>query len=605
MARQGTWTWHFDPPPAVMWPLLADTARFNEAAGLPHYSVTETPAADGTVTFEGKAKIGPFAVSWREVPVDLVQGRWFRQTRLFNNGPFKRMTASLDLTAEGSGSLGRYRLEVEPRNLAGTAALLAGFFRSSERGFTKVASRVHDFARGTASMPFVAEKVKLSDEARGRLTRATADMRRDGADPDITERLAAYVREALEADLRRMRPLALARAWGKSERLVIEACLIGVRADLLSMHWDLLCSNCRGAKRSAASLDRLPKGAHCDTCNIDYERDFTRNVELTFRPVPAIRDLTGGEFCAYGPMQTPHVLIQQNLEPGETRDVEASLEAGDYRARTFFPGGDTIFAVNGAAPTIVCGDGGIDTAAPANAGVVRFVNQRTQPVTLVVESREWVKDALTADRVTAMQAFRELFATEALRPGDDVAIGRVTLMFTDLRGSTALYSRIGDAAAYRLVREHFAFLADQVREHDGGIVKTIGDAVMAAFPDPAQAVRAALAVQRSVARFNQDHGLAEGLVIKLGLHSGSAIAVTLNDRLDYFGSTVNLAARLQGQSRGGDIVLSEALAGDPAVAALIADLQCAAEEAPIKGFERPVAFRRLEVRAESRTTPHS
>ncbi len=595
MARQGTWTWHFDPPPAAMWPLVADTARFNEAAGLPRYTVSEIPAADGTVAFEGKAKIGPFAVSWREVPVEMVQGHWFRQTRLFSNGPFKRLTASFALTPEGGGSQGRYTLEVEPRNLVGTAALLAGFFKSAERGFTKVAARVHDFARGTAGLPFVAEKLALSDEARGRLARALTAMVRDGADPDIAERLAGLVREALDGDLRRIRPLKLARDWGKPERLVIEACLIGVRADMLSMHWDLLCSNCRGAKRSAASLDRLPKGAHCDTCNIDYERDFTRNVELTFRPVAAIRDLTGGEFCAYGPMQTPHVLIQQNLEPGETRDVEAPLAPGDYRARTFHPGGDTIFAVNGAAPTIVCDDDAITTAAPANAGVVRFVNRRARPVTLVVESREWVKDALTADRVTAMQAFRELFATEALRPGDDVAIGRVTLMFTDLRGSTALYARIGDAAAYRLVREHFAFLADQVREHDGGIVKTIGDAVMAAFPDPAQAVRAALAVQRSVAQFNRDQGLADGLVIKLGLHAGSAIAVTLNDRLDYFGSTVNLAARLQGQSRGGDIVLSETLALDPAVAPLIAGLNASAEQAAIKGFERPVVFERIAI----------
>jgi class 3 adenylate cyclase len=360
---------------------------------------------------------------------------------------------------------------------------------------------------------------------------------------------------------------------------------------MLSMHWDLLCSNCRGAKRSAASLDRLPRGAHCDTCNIDYERDFTRNVELTFRPVPAIRDLTGGEFCAYGPMQTPHVLIQQNLGPGETRDVEAPLAPGDYRARTLHPGGDTIFAVNGAAPTIVCEDGAITAAAPANAGVVRFVNRRAAPVTLVVESREWVKDALTADRVTAMQAFRELFATEALRPGDDVAIGRVTLMFTDLRGSTALYARIGDAAAYRLVREHFAFLADQVREHDGGIVKTIGDAVMAAFHEPAKALAAALAMQRTVVAFNA--GAERPIVLKLGLHEGPCIAVTLNDRLDYFGSTVNLAARLQGQSIGGDIVLSHAVADDPAVRDMLAPRSLAAESAAVKGFAQPVAFYRM------------
>ena len=593
---RGAWEWHFDRPPEAMWPLVADTARFNEAAGLPRYAVRETPNPDGTVDLHGNAKVGPFELAWRELPIDLVQGRWFRQTRVFDNGPFRRLVASFALEPDGRGSRGRYTLEVEPRNLVGRAVLAAGFFKQSERGFSKVAGRVHEFARGAAEMPFMVERPALSAEGEKRLIAAAAAMVRDGAQGVVVDRLAALVRHALDGDLRRVRPLRLAREWGVPERSVIEACLYGVRDGLFAMRWDLLCPNCRGAKRSVASLDRLPQGAHCDTCNIDYGRDFTLNVELTFRPVAAIRDVADGEFCAYGPMQTPHVLVQQTLEPGETRDVEAALEAGDYRVRFFAPGPETMLAVvPDGAPSLIATEDAIELGPPVPAGRVRFTNRRAVPVTFVVESRAWVKDALTAARVTAMQAFRDLFAAEALRPGDDVAVGRVTLMFTDLRGSTALYARIGDAAAYRLVREHFAFLADRVREHDGGIVKTIGDAVMAAFPDPAQAVRAALAVQGAVAGFNTAHGLdaADGLVIKLGLHAGSAIAVTLNDRLDYFGSTVNLAARLQGQSEGGDIVISEALAGDPAVAPLIADLPARREQAPIKGFDAPVAFRRL------------
>jgi class 3 adenylate cyclase len=212
--------------------------------------------------------------------------------------------------------------------------------------------------------------------------------------------------------------------------------------------------------------------------------------------------------------------------------------------------------------------------------------------TLIVEARAWVKDALTADRITALQAFRDLFASEALRAGDDVGIGEIALMFTDLKGSTAFYERVGDARAYRLVREHYAFLAARIREHNGAIVKTIGDAVMAAFAEPADAVRAALAIQQKVADFNAGHG-GESIVIKLGLHKGSCIAVTLNERLDYFGSTVNLAARLQTQSEGGDIVLSRLLAEDPAVAVLLLGREVRDEAATIKGFERPVPFRRV------------
>jgi class 3 adenylate cyclase len=192
-----------------------------------------------------------------------------------------------------------------------------------------------------------------------------------------------------------------------------------------------------------------------------------------------------------------------------------------------------------------------------------------------------------------MQTFRDLFEAEVLRPGDEVAIERVALMFTDLRGSTALYTRIGDARAYQLVRQHFAYLAQKVRVHNGAIVKTIGDAVMAAFADPGDAVRAALDVQRSVAAFNaeQRHG---DIVIKLGLHEGPSIAVTLNGRLDYFGTTVNMAARLQAQSEGGDIVLSRDIAADPAVAPLLAGVAAREQIASLKGFDAPVPFLRID-----------
>jgi class 3 adenylate cyclase len=290
-------------------------------------------------------------------------------------------------------------------------------------------------------------------------------------------------------------------------------------------------------------------------------------------------------------------VLQQTLEPGETRDVPADLPHGAYRLRRLHPGAEALIEwTEDGFPELVVTDDGVTAGAASPEGSVRITNRAKGERTVVVESREWVREALTAHRVTAMQAFRDLFATEALRPGDEVGVGHVTLMFTDLRGSTALYARIGDARAYQLVREHFAFMAQAVRAQNGGIVKTIGDAVMAAFSDPADAVRAALAIQGNVAAFNRAHGLGpgDGLVIKLGLHGGPCIVVTLNERLDYFGSTANLAARLEGESRGGDIVVSRALTDDPAVASLLQGVAHSAESATVKGFGEPVAFVRLQ-----------
>jgi class 3 adenylate cyclase len=243
---------------------------------------------------------------------------------------------------------------------------------------------------------------------------------------------------------------------------------------------------------------------------------------------------------------------------------------------------------------LILDDEAVAAGTPAAAGTLRLANRAKRPLVAIIEDRSWVADALTADRVTALQAFRDLFSDDVLRPGDEVAVGRIALLFSDLKGSTALYQSIGDASAYHLVRDHFAFLARVIREHEGAIVKTIGDAVMAAFVSPAQAVAAAIAIQRQVAAFNRaGQGKGPAIVIKLGVHGGPTIAVTLNDRLDYFGSTVNMAARLQGESRGGEIVLSPEVAEDISVVPALAGLGITRDQATLTGFEQPTAFYRL------------
>ena len=184
-------------------------------------------------------------------------------------------------------------------------------------------------------------------------------------------------------------------------------------------------------------------------------------------------------------------------------------------------------------------------------------NESDRPLVFVIENRNWVKDALTGERVIAMPAFRgSSRAIAASR--DNAEIGSIAIMFTDLKGSTELYDALGDAPAYNLVRDHFSFLSDRVQRHHGFVVKTVGDAVMAAFSRPDHAVRAALAIQDDIASFNSAQGRGRSttpIVLKLGLHAGPCIAVTTGDALDYFGATVNIAARLEHQCRGGEVIV--------------------------------------------------
>ena len=594
-----SWTWHLKASPASLWPVLSDTNRFNEAAGLPSYQLEETPRADGSVLRIGRGHIGFFNLIWEELPWDWIVGRRFEQIRRFRNGPFRSFGAALELAPDAAGASVAYTLTVEPRGLVGRVLVAAGFFEGARRVFERTAQGAAQFIAGQRAAAFDIESPVLPAGAATRAAAVAARIEESPHGHGLARRLADYVLTAPDIDLQRLRPIALARNWNAEPRPVIELCLQAAHDGLLRLSWDLLCPRCRGAKRSVATLDQLPKGAHCPSCNVGFDADFARNVELTFQPAPQIREVVQGGYCLSGPQSTPHVRVQQTLQPGESRELAVDLAPGDYRVRSIEPGGQVDFThAGGGLPTMI-----VDAASteappvctlgpPAAPGTARLTNRSPRLLTLVIESRDWIRDALTAHQAATLQAFRDLFGDQVLRPDEDVAIDSVTLMFTDLKGSTALYERIGDGAAYRLVRDHFAFLAEAVRAHNGALVKTIGDSVMAAFADPADGVRAALTVQARVAHFNDSHG-ATPITLRLGLHLGPCIAVTLNDRLDYFGGAVNLASRLEAESAGGDVVLSKSLAGDPEVAKLLAGRTVSHEQAALKGFAGPVPFVRV------------
>ena len=236
---------------------------------------------------------------------------------------------------------------------------------------------------------------------------------------------------------------------------------------------------------------------------------------------------------------------------------------------------------------------GITVEVIPGGGNLAIFNHYPAGRVFVLEELVWRRDILTADRAITYQAFRDLFTGEILRPGDHIDIGNTVIMFTDLKGSTALYDRIGDPAAFSLVREHFSLLGGAVRDHEGAIVKTIGDAIMAVFAEPADALRCAIDIHDSFAAYNREQPGKDEMVLKIGIHAGRCISVTLNDQLDYYGSAANMAARLQAQSDGWDIVLSEAIAEDGEVRDMLASLDPASEEATMKGFTDPVPFYRI------------
>jgi class 3 adenylate cyclase len=590
------WEWHFAASPEALWPLVADTARIGEANGFPRYTVADTARPDGSVERIGSARRFGMTVTWEEGVPEWIAARRYSHERRFRSSLIRRLASGIELDPEPGGTRVRYRTRIGacwPVALA----LRCGGLRRIGKVLDQLFRESARFAETNMPEDFASAPSAVAPAVRSRVTAQAAALAARGQ--SAAHHLADHLLGAPNTELERMRPRALARRWQVEPRAAIETCLAAVHEGLLTLRWDLVCPQCRGAKVTGTSLDELPQGAHCSSCNIDYERDFARNVEVTFEPAAAVRELGAGSYCLANPLLSEHIKVQQHLAPGERVVIAVLLPDGAYRVRTIEPGGNAEFAVvEGRVPEIALNDGDPVLGAVAEPGQIVARNDGVAAKTLVIEDRRWAQDALTAHEATTMQAFRDLFADAVLRPGDQVAIGRIAFLFTDIKGSTDLYNRVGDARAYGFVREHYAVLTRAVREHDGAVVKTIGDAVMAAFADPIDALDAALAIRENIALFNcqlatETGGDGVAILVKIGLHSGACIAVTLNDRLDYFGSTVNLAARLQNESAGGDIVLSETMATEPGIAERLAPLNAKPETAHVKGFAEPVALRRI------------
>jgi class 3 adenylate cyclase len=454
--------------------------------------------------------------------------------------------------------------------------------------------------------------------------------------PRVISKLESHIRAVDEDALFRINPLRFAAEKGIAENEAIDLFLHATAAGLFNMDWHLLCSACSCVVESFGSLNGVHNQFHCNVCTMDYEASLDDLISVTFTVNPQIRDIAlhhperlsawdyffkfGGTTDGRLPDGTPFVNIQQSvtktvtfLPPGEITRISIDANEGTvvggsmegkaaflYHIRPDAPPLAQVFPITFGNAKVSAHD--IKTIAPGNMTfeVENTTSQRgTFLLALLPKEIEYGHPPitfvpfLTGKRLLTSQTFRELFRSEVVQASEGIGVREITLLFTDLKGSTALYDRIGDLNAFSLVQQHFERLQDVTVRHNGAIIKTIGDAVMATFLNPLDAVRAAIAMRKEIADFNRDRPDRE-LILKIGLHSGAAIAVTLNDRLDYFGQTVNIAARVQNLADADEIYISDEVFGAPGVQDEIRELFVTQQLATLKGVRNDLRVYRVK-----------
>ncbi len=447
--------------------------------------------------------------------------------------------------------------------------------------------------------------------------------------PRVISKFETLIRSGDDLSLYRINPLAFARDRSIGESESIDLFLHATRARLFTMSWDVVCPQSGMVLDSFGALRTLKTHYACGLCDVTGDTDLDDFIEVTFTVSPELRRL---------PFHDPLSLSVEDFHwklrfltdgriPGQPVKFLDVLK-GLVRGLTFLPPGTTTTLRAELAPGALAGVNiqtqaalalpvlGEPVASPTQLRI-KYDGQRFScsqatlppgPVVIEVENTgaargsllliNWppeilaqtVKPALEFDpymsggMLLARQTFRRLFRSERVDETEGLGIRQVTLLFTDLKGSTAMYERLGDLNAYALVREHFALLGAAVQNHSGAVVKTIGDAVMAVFSRPTDAVAAAQDILEQIERYNAEHRT-PSFILKIGAHCGPSIAVTLNENLDYFGQTVNVAARVQSLADAGEICISEALYSAPGVSDLLSGHKVFAFDAPLHGVE--------------------
>ncbi|KIZ38406.1 MULTISPECIES: adenylate/guanylate cyclase domain-containing protein [Rhodopseudomonas] len=443
------------------------------------------------------------------------------------------------------------------------------------------------------------------------------------ADPAVADAIADLIETGTDDALNRINVLDFASRTGLDEEKAIAGFLHASRLGLFDLTWNVLCPGCGGVLDAHDTLKSLRHDDyHCGLCGCGYEASVDEQVEVAFTVSPGIRriaahdphtlpiwdyfkqvfwssgiDLSGDSFAT---LSDKVVIDARELAPHAKAEMALRLPAEfiivfepvTHAAQFIDVQGEPTDEPQRLALTYTGAPAPVETVTlrpgPLQLSLDNQTDSRVLPSVLIAADALHHligkrKPFLTAKRMLTNQTFRDIFKADNLTIDQRLKITSLTFLFTDLKGSTALYERVGDLHAFDLVRAHFHALVEIIASEKGAVVKTIGDAVMATFVRPEHALAAGLRMRAAMDALNQQRGT-QDLVVKIGIHEGPCLAVMLNERQDYFGQTVNIAARVQGLATSQAIHITGPVIAAPAVAALL-------DKEAIRPIEKQAALR--------------
>ena len=561
--------WKFDLTisPEALWPYISDTNRLFR-------KLSATPITQSSVSRDipkgflelSHEKLKSY-VTWTEEPFLWEKPFRWSVKRHYKVGALKDISIYVESIPSETGTFLSIRVNILPSSRAFSYLIKLYTEYFIKRRLTNYLAEVEESVDQEIKPYELTKKPQLVRGADRKISRLKKDLIDLSKRKRIVNRLIDLIKYAEDDDLERIHPYALAEYWGEKKFSVLNVFLHAAKLDLLDFGWDVCCPKCKSPKHHFRKMMEARVHLFCEDCETDYKMDFNRNMHMVFKPHPLIRKISDKKYSLGGPDSKAHRVLQQYIGVGEDRFPQLELEEGTYLFRTHNHEGHLILHVR------EDGDDNISISIQDQEIQYQEITISTTPNLIIrnhssqknvcfIDKMNWKSEAIYASEVSSSPDFKTLFAKETLKDTSKVNASEVTMLFTDLMNSTELYVQEGDESAIGRVMGHFKIIEQIVAEERGGIVKTIGDSVMAVFWEPVSALKA---VQRIQQIFTASSSVGESFKIKAGIHYGDCTAVNLNGRIDYFGTTVNIASRLVDIASEKEVMISESVFNHPDV----------------------------------------
>lgn len=546
--------------PKQLWPYLSDTNRlFKDMGQLPVQEAVishDLPRHYAQLEYNHLRR----ADLWREEPYQWEAPHYLHIEREYQRGPYESLSFKIKLQplrdSKENGTTVIIQFEGSARGLMGSLRTKRHFSAHFKRRLKKILQKYDESIAGRhfpeGNRPF------WKSRSSGKWKTLINELASASRQPDLSRQIVHHLRYGDEQDLQVINPIELANMWSVPLHRVLETCYHAVLNNILNMEWRQTCPLCRRTLKVSRKLVEISSSHYCKHCGDTVNFDLNNSTQVIFKCHPLVRKLSENTYCVSGPQRRQHVIMQQYIQPGAKHFVQLSLPDGDFKIRTDTLDRDLsvkpdVDGLDNVTMTLEKGEEKSDCT-PLHPHSDMIIKNRTEsPLLISVEDVRWPAYSVSAAEITSQQLFRDCFPKELLRPGQKMACNNLSVLFTDLIDSAAMYTKGGDEEAISRVMNHFEVLRKIIREERGSVVKTIGDAIMAVFRQPDGAVRA----YRKAQEYFNSAEKANEIKIKGGLHCGNCYAVTLNNRIDFFGNTVNFAARLVEKANSDELVISD------------------------------------------------